>query len=76
MATRQIGLPTSNNHLDGFLSLFVKEELFMCPLNGLSLYLISRDSENQFFLKRYFDVYDKRIKGSLISYDIPIHKIP
>ena len=76
MATRQIGLPTSNNHLDGFLSLFVKEELFMCPPNGLIILKIYRDSENQFFLKRYFDVYDKRIKGSLISYDIPIHKIP
>jgi len=46
------------------------------PTEWANIIINIKDSENQFFFKRYFDVYDKRIKGSLISYDIPIHKIP
>ena len=54
--------------------IFIKDNFY---LNSIYfIFQFFHNHKNKKLKTRYFDIFDKRINGNLISYDFPDHKIP
>ena len=54
--------------------IFIKDKIYID--NIYFIFQFFQQQNNTKSNTRYFDIFDKRINGNLISYDFPDHKIP